>query len=446
MVGTVGDRVNQCAGTQLKELGIQPMTSPRIQTAHGVTASLFMGDGTNNIRLECVPYVHDGVIHLTVLARTTGTYAPSANGWPDIAGHTNCAIFTRMNIPNGGGGILRAEQAGAGSDLVVLLTAKIVALSTTDKVPILGDLPGVGRLFRSQSNRALMISPPAATTNLFTLGTNADASAPPHSGVLTAQLEQDGKLLYQLGKLDEAEMKLKEALAVDPNNQAALYYLALVKRAKEAHSLGEARAQNVPGPGMPQPPPNLYARTNTIYTSPQRQQIYEKLNSIVFEKVSFPDMTMPEVIKFLAEQTQRRDPDQQGISFILNRTRPKMTSDNGQPVYFDPTTGAPITRETSNDVDLAAVKVNLDPGLTKVRLVDVLEAVTKTADHPINYAILDYGIEFSIKPPGAQLHTRTFKVESEHVFPEPAKHWYNFQNSYQCPGVRHQPNPRFDGT
>ena len=43
----------------------------------------------------------------------------------------------------------------------------------------------------------------------------------------TGQLVQDGKLLYQVGKLDEAEAKLNQVLAIQPDNQAAQYYLGV---------------------------------------------------------------------------------------------------------------------------------------------------------------------------------------------------------------------------
>src|SRR5262249_51584863 len=50
--------------------------------------------------------------------------------------------------------------------------------------------------------------------------------------VQTSQILQDGKLLFQLGKIDESELKLHEVLARDPNNQGALYYLSLVKQVR----------------------------------------------------------------------------------------------------------------------------------------------------------------------------------------------------------------------
>ena len=64
------------AREQIKELGIETLSSPRIQTSHGITAGLSVGDVTNNIQLECVPSIHDGVVNLTALARTTGKYGP----------------------------------------------------------------------------------------------------------------------------------------------------------------------------------------------------------------------------------------------------------------------------------------------------------------------------------------------------------------------------------
>jgi len=47
-----------------------------------------------------------------------------------------------------------------------------------------------------------------------------------------AERLQDGKLLYEMGKLDEAEARLKEARDQDPDNQAVRYYLNLVAAAR----------------------------------------------------------------------------------------------------------------------------------------------------------------------------------------------------------------------
>jgi bla regulator protein BlaR1 len=206
---------------QLSDQGVKPISSPRIQTTHGITAGLSVGDAASNIQLECVPYIHDGIVTLTVLARTTGEYAPEGKSWPDIYGHTNCAIFSRLTLTNGGTAMFSAKPAGANANLVVLLTAKILTPTTN-------------------------VSSQATGYNWYK--TNSTTLNSP-----VAQLVQDGKLLYQLGKMDEAELKLQEALAQDPSNQAAQYYLNLIKqsRAKGNDTIGGARARNVPGPGAP---------------------------------------------------------------------------------------------------------------------------------------------------------------------------------------------------
>ena len=82
-------------------------------------------------------------------------------------------------------------------------------------------------------------------------------------------LVQDGKLLYEMGKLDEAEAKLKMALKQDPHNEAALYYLNLVSEAKFNRAASQHEA-----PGVP----NSHARTNLVFTGQGRQTIIRKLD------------------------------------------------------------------------------------------------------------------------------------------------------------------------
>jgi len=43
-------------------------------------------------------------------------------------------------------------------------------------------------------------------------------------------LVRDGKLFYEMGKFEEAQAKLEEALKLDPVNEAAFYYLNLAKQ------------------------------------------------------------------------------------------------------------------------------------------------------------------------------------------------------------------------
>lgn len=181
-------------------------------------------------------------------------------------------------------------------------------------------------------------------------------------------LVQDGKLLYELGKVAEAEQKFLLALQQDPRKQAAYYYLNLIKENRNKQR----------GRGL----------TNS---SSGRQRIYTKLDSLRMDSVEFNRTPLPEVIRTLSAEAERLDPEGGGINFILNQ--------------------APSGKEAEAQ-DLESVTVRIVPALVRVRLADVLDAVVKTADKPIKYSIEDYGVVFSIKrnePP--PLYTRMIKVD-----------------------------------
>jgi beta-lactamase regulating signal transducer with metallopeptidase domain/type II secretory pathway component GspD/PulD (secretin) len=115
---------------RLKSLGLQPVSSPRIQTAHGVAASLFSGDKTNGISLECLPFISDDGIEIATVARTTGMFNSNPEGdWPTSDGRTNCAVSARVPIENNGGAVLRAENSSGqnANNLVIVLGAKLIS-------------------------------------------------------------------------------------------------------------------------------------------------------------------------------------------------------------------------------------------------------------------------------------------------------------------------------
>ena len=114
-------------------------------------------------------------------------------------------------------------------------------------------------------------------------------------------LVQTGRLLYEMGRLDDAETNLLKALELDPANSAAPYYLDLLK---EARYINDARnrerdtktelemvertwllsttAQHLPHPGNP------YSTNQEIYTGPGRQVIMRKLKTIRFAELPEP--------------------------------------------------------------------------------------------------------------------------------------------------------------
>ena len=170
-------------------------------------------------------------------------------------------------------------------------------------------------------------------------------------------LVRDGKLLYEMGKFDEAEVKLKEAIKLDPDNAGAFYYMNLVKQARfdrEAHMHTidtQERMVQVENAWVKPinrgllPVPNPYALTNFVHTGDGREVIYSKLNRIRLDKVSWPEgLPLSEVLRNLSDQTKLRDPDKKGINFIFNPNAAAASTapaTAGGATTINPTTGLP---------------------------------------------------------------------------------------------------------
>jgi tetratricopeptide (TPR) repeat protein len=238
-------------------------------------------------------------------------------------------------------------------------------------------------------------------------------------------LVQDGKLLYEMGKLDEAEAKLSEALKLDPDVAGASYYLNLIQQAKYVRESAQHTVDTqirmahvekqwvLPNSVIP-PGPNAYATNNLVYTGPGRQNIVAKLDRIHLDNVSFDGLPLTEVLRNLTEQSRLRDPDRKGINFLIN-PNPDLS---GQPVAapaggqfgqgggfaggppiaaptIDPATGLPAAPVQGaggggggEAVDVGTFQIKLN--LTDVRMADVLDAITLVSDHPLKYSVQDF--------------------------------------------------------
>jgi len=139
---------------------------------------------------------------------------------------------------------------------------------------------------------------------------------------------QDGRLLYEMGKLDDAEIKLNQALALNPDNPAAFYYLNLIEQARFAR---ESAQHNVDTqkrmakvekqwilPSSKLTSSNPYATNTLIYTGPGRQAIVSKLDHIRLDTVSYDGLPLSEVLRNLTDQSKQRDPERRGVNFLIN--------------------------------------------------------------------------------------------------------------------------------
>jgi beta-lactamase regulating signal transducer with metallopeptidase domain len=233
--------------------------------------------------------------------------------------------------------------------------------------------------------------------------------------IAAATLLHGGKLLFEMGKLDEAEAKLNEALKIDAENKAAFYYKSLIKEAR----LGRPRPRiELMRPTIPlttldktvvetrQVPPsnsNPAPRTNLVYTSRGRQMIKAKLDRIRLKEVQFEDLPLGEVLKMLRTESKEQDPEHVGINFLFNP----------QPVGL------------SEPVDVNQIRIGINAPAKNFRLTDILNVLVHVANKPIEYKIEDYAVVFSPKSEAIALYARVYKLnavkfleELKRAFPE----------------------------
>ena len=235
-----------------------------------------------------------------------------------------------------------------------------------------------------------------------------------------ATLVQSGKLLFELGKLEEAEAKFKQALKLDPSNQAATYYLNVMvenrftRDSRQREYTDKDELWQVEKAWVPDtkrellPMPNPLTRANLVHTSPGRQQILQKLDKIRLNEVFYDGIQLAEVLKKLRDESVLRDPDKKGINFGSTSKTDAQVVQGATPADAAAAAAAAVP---APPVDINTVTIKITPAMTDLRMSDVLDLIVKVADQPIKYTIEEYGIMFSPKPPEAvALYTRVFKV------------------------------------
>jgi beta-lactamase regulating signal transducer with metallopeptidase domain len=198
--------------------------------------------------------------------------------------------------------------------------------------------------------------------------------------------------------------------------------LAVLGFAALAVPMGEAPARNeVPqsaasqtatnhsafnGPSSASSPDQSNVRTNWIRTIDKRQAILRKFNSIRLDGVSFDGLPLSGVVRSLAEETRKRDPEKLGVNFTIRPVEPAKSPPEAS---LEPLTGLPKPAQ----LDASSIAITTKPPLTNARLADVLDAIVKGAGQPIKYYIETNGVAFAARtgqePP--PLYVRTFKVD-----------------------------------
>ena len=171
-------------------------------------------------------------------------------------------------------------------------------------------------------------------------------------------------------------------------------------------SLREAEVQP---PTAAEPLPVDIKRSTDQPTPRKGDAIAQKLDSILIAEFSADSLPLGEVILHLQQMARARDPEKQGINFILASP----TADPASPTSLDPATGLPAVVELP---DLRGVTVRVLPALRNVTLREALEVVVKTADMPIKYSAESYGVIFALRreeaPPRTAAEVRGLDLDS----------------------------------
>lgn len=117
-----------------------------------------------------------------------------------------------------------------------------------------------------------------------------------------------------------------------------------------------------------------------------------KLNQIVLDQVTFEGLPLGEVLRFLSDESIKRDPEKNGVNFLINPNSHPVTVTS----VVDPATGLP--QAATEPFDMAEVIIKFNLPLRNITMKNLLDAIVTVADHPIEYKVEDYAVIFSAKP------------------------------------------------
>jgi beta-lactamase regulating signal transducer with metallopeptidase domain len=186
----------------------------------------------------------------------------------------------------------------------------------------------------------------------------------------------DARFLMEMGRLAEAENKLRAALAEEPGNRAAAYYLQLVRERKADRSAQPA-------------------------SSPGRTRLLQKHESILLPVWRVPRGTrFSDAVAELDRLARTHDPEREGVNFHIAEA----DLETRGAAAIAPTAEPPLHR------DISLADVTLSEAIREL-VVAMRDGNAPPSAARLIYAVEDYATVFRQAPPAAPLYTRTFRVD-----------------------------------
>jgi hypothetical protein len=160
-------------------------------------------------------------------------------------------------------------------------------------------------------------------------------------------------------------------------------------------------------PGMPQ-------RAGWRGDSERGAQLDAKLRGIMLDEVAFDGLPLAEVLRFVSDESRKHDPEKKGINFLI-----KPNVGWPQSPAIDPTSGLPTPAAVSEPIDVGATAIKFNLPLRHISMKDLLDAIVKVADRPIEYALEDYGVVFAIRPEGVGFQPTGMMMPTPQLQPQP---------------------------
>ena len=243
------------------------------------------------------------------------------------------------------------------------------------------------------------------------------------------KLFREGKILLNSGQFDAAEQRFQQVLIIDPYNEDAHVLLGDTNKQRaqiaevgadmaRGRRLREVTESWIPSIGREIKVPGKVSERGPLPGAPTASlKITQKLNTIIIPEINLRDAVITDVIRFLGEQSQKLDPEKEGVNFVLQLGQEEASATVAPVAPVPPPTDevapggvvpppVPVTAPAGAEIP-GVRKITLS--LRQIPLIEALKYVTSVA-------VLKYRIEPSavlILPkdaPEGALITRTYPV------------------------------------